>query len=212
MEKSGRKSRNHRLSVAQSGVWGTSSADFTHLVRRLYELSKQDAAATDGNCSSFVYCGIPMLFSSIRCLMIEYEFALPNQGVPEELMSSADIAEMLDYYKVSSTLREEIWELSEIRNEIIHPVHMPTGTADNWPDYLRSVKEKGLLQSTGRSDADYILLSQIASHRLFTWACRVTTDLAEVIIRSNPQKLLQFERFLYNWKSISTEQPFPFSF
>jgi len=208
MENNGRQSRSDRLNNLRSGVWGTSSADFAYLVRRLYKLSKQNADATDGNCSTFVYCGIPMLFSSIRCLMIEYESAAPIPKIPEALMHSGDILRMLQYYNVPSALRQEIWELSEIRNEIIHPAHMPAGTADNWPEYLRSVKEKGLLQSTGRSDSDYILLAQIASHRLFTWACRVVTDFAEIIIRSNPLRVAQFEPLLDNWKSIWTERPF----
>ena len=84
----------------------------------------------------------------------------------------------------------------EIRNEIIHPVPLPTGTPDNWPDYLRRVKSKGLLSTTGKPNSDYVMLGQIASHKLFMWAIDVTEGLYKAIIESNPAKVELFRPFL----------------
>jgi hypothetical protein len=44
-------------------------------------------------------------------------------------------------YGVSGGLLEELRDLIEIRNEIMHPVPLPVGTAANSPDYLRRVKK-----------------------------------------------------------------------
>jgi hypothetical protein len=94
---------------------------------------------------------------------------------------------------------EDLQDLVELRNEILHPVPLPTGTPDNWPNYLRRVKQKGLLSSTGVPNADYIMLSQIASHRLFVWAAEVTKGLYSAIINSNPSKTPAFQLFLDNF-------------
>jgi hypothetical protein len=65
-------------------------------------------------------------------------------------------------------------------------------TPDNWPEYFRRIKQKGLLSTTGNPDADYTLMSQIASHRLFRWAIEVTKQVYAVIVYSNPAKVLMF--------------------
>jgi len=180
--------------------------DFVVLVRTLYKLSKESAAATDGNCSRFAYCGIPMLLSAIRCLVIEYEsFRELKSDILEKMTGTGDLLSVLDHYNVPEPLRTEVHELIEIRNEIIHPAHLPSGTPDNWPNYLRGIKERGLLQSSGNPSADYILLDQIASHRLFTWACRVTRDLAKIIIESSSEKAESFRGFVDSYETIGFE-------
>jgi hypothetical protein len=98
----------------------------------------------------------------------------------------------MDRYGATSNLLADLGYLVEIRNEIIHPVPLPTGTPDNWPEYLRKIKRKGLLSTTGDPDADYIMMSQIASHRLFRWAIDVTKQVYAVIVHSNPAKITMF--------------------
>lgn len=54
-----------------SGAWGTSSQDFIHLANLLFEKSAAYAKHVDGNCSIYTWAGIPMLFSALRCLLVE---------------------------------------------------------------------------------------------------------------------------------------------
>ena len=77
---------------------------------------------------------------------------------------------------------EEFKILVELRNEIIHPAHMATGTPDNWPDTLRAFKERGLLSSTGDSPGDYLMLEQMKSLRLLQWAFEVVGRLRSVVL------------------------------
>lgn len=129
MAAEGRKSREDRLLKEHSGAWGTSSVDFVVLVRDLYRLSKQYAESFDGNCSRFTYCGIPMLLTAIRCLMIEYESSHPTDYDALKVLSEpGDLVNMLKHYKTPDELLQEAKDLNEIRNEIIHPAHLPTGT------------------------------------------------------------------------------------
>jgi hypothetical protein len=193
--------RGAGLTEPRSGAWGSSSADFMHLVRQLYAHSGDYAAnIDDGNCSPYALCAIPMLLSSLRCLMVEYESYPPeDKAALESLTKPNDFSTMWHRYAVPETLRIEAELLQEVRNEILHPAHRPTGTRDNWPEYLRKLKDRGLTQSRGRADSDYILLSQMQSHRLFSWAYRVTRDLAAQILSSNPQKTHALGNFLFNY-------------
>jgi hypothetical protein len=147
-----------------------------------------------------------MLLSSLRCLAVEYASFLPfDADALDELAAPDDFGKMLTRYRVEEPLRSEALLLQEVRNEIIHPVHRPTGTSDNCPDYLRPLKSQGLLQSTGKVDSDYIFLSQLQSHRLLKWACRVTGDLAAKVIQSNPAKIAAFGGFIENYNSLRSD-------
>jgi hypothetical protein len=202
----GRADRTERLKELKPGAWGSSSADFAHLVRSLLEQSKTYAARIDGNCSPYSLCAIPMLLSSLRCLAVEYASFLPfDADALDELAAPDDFGKMLTRYRVEEPLRSEALLLQEVRNEIIHPVHRPTGTPDNCPDYLRPLKSQGLLQSTGKVDSDYIFLSQLQSHRLLKWACRVTGDLAAKVIQSNPAKIAAFGGFIENYDRLRSD-------
>jgi len=101
-------------------------------------------------------------------------------------------------YGITGSILEDFKDLIELRNELTHPVHLPTGTPDNWPDYLRRIKSLGLLNTTGRTDGDYDLLAQVASHRLFRWAFGVVKAVFQAIVSSDPQRVLQFQDLLKN--------------
>ncbi len=202
----GRKSREDRLKLEKSGTWVSSSTDFTILLKRLYRHSKNYSKSVDGNCSPYVLCAIPMLFSALRCLMIEYEsFYPPDRAVLKVLTEPNDFSKMLDHYKVTGQLLQEANLLNEIRNEIVHPAHLPTGTSDNWPEYLQEIKQMGLLQSTGKVEVDYDFFAQMSSHKLFSWACRVAQDIAACIVQSNSQKSKTKVRFTVNFQEINNE-------
>jgi hypothetical protein len=64
----------------------------------------------------------------------------------------------------------------------------------------------GLLQSTGIEKSDYIFFAQIASHKLFAWACRVMRDIAHVIFQSDPYKATIFSGFIDSYNNIGFEK------
>jgi hypothetical protein len=198
---SGRTDRSGRLLENRSGASGSSSADFMHLVRLQFAHSAEYAARIDGNCSPYALSAIPMLLSSLRCLVVEYASYPPrDSSMLDALTQPNDFAKMLERYRIDDPLRSESLLLQELRNEIIHPARRPSGTPDNWPEYLRVLKDKGVLQSTGRRDSDYIFFSQLQSHRLFAWSWRVTRDIVERILQSDPRKSPVLGDFLYNYR------------
>jgi len=158
----------------------------------------------DKNHSSFAYAGIPLLLSAVQSFVIEYEKMLCLQPLSDALSAPSGLAFLLESrYGVSGNLLDNLRDLIEIRNEIIHPVPLPVGTRDNWPDYLRRVKEKGLLCTSGDPNADYIMFSQIRSHKLFQWAVEITESLYAAIVNSNAAKTPMFQRFLApNFKTL----------
>ena len=164
---------------------------------RLFRLSRDEASARpDRNTSRFVYAGIPLLLAAAYSFAIEYEGIMNLGPVASELASDSLVSNMERRYGLTGDKLEELRDLVEIRNEIIHPVPLPSGTTDNWPHYLRTIKKKGLLNTTGNPNADYNLLAQIASHKLFAWAVQVTKELYAAVIHSNPAKMQAFLSFL----------------
>jgi len=166
----GRKSRNKQLIEDNSGVWASSSQDFVRIAFMLFEQSAGYAKNTDGNCSIYTLSGIPMLFSAIRCLIIELNSSMYTRKIIvhiEDIAKSGnDIRLIIDNYKLPEDLKHDLQYLIELRNEIIHPSHKPAGTNNNVPSYLEGIQEKALLQSTGGS-SDYTWISQLQSHKLF---------------------------------------------
>src|SRR6266404_5406716 len=161
----GRVERADRITQRKSGAWGTSSQDFLMVVARLFRLSEQEASSRpDGNTSRYVYAGIPLLLAACHSFIIEYEGIMNVGPMPPILSKREPLVKLLKGYGATSDLITDLRDLVEIRNEIIHPVPLPTGTPDNWPKYLRRIKHKGLLSTTGDPDTDYIMMSQIASH------------------------------------------------
>lgn len=199
MANPGRDDRLGRVTQRRSGAWGTTSQDLLYLTSKLFRNSKGEASSSsDGNTSRFVYAGVPLLLAALHSFTIEYEGIGTLGSLPAELIE-APLAKLMETrYGVSGGLLEELRDLIEIRNEIIHPVPLPTGTPDNWPDYLRRVKEKGRLCTTGDPEVDYIFLAQLASHRLFSWAVEVTKGLYTAVVYSNPAKAQMFQPILDN--------------
>jgi hypothetical protein len=174
-----------------------------HLVHLQFAQSQSYADRLDGNCSPYTLSAIPLLMSSIRCLVVEYaSFPPVDSVVLKALTKPADFEMVLDHYGIEGPLRTDALLLQETRNEIVHPAHRPSGTQDNWPDYLRTLKERGLLQSTGSSKSDYIFFSQIQSHRLLIWSWQTVRDIAERILRSDLAKAPVLGDFLGNYDPV----------
>ena len=171
------------------------------MVSKLFHQSRTEAShKSDKNSSGFVYAGIPLLLAAVWSFAVEYEGIQRTGGLPPELSGDSLTKLMETRYGVSGDLLDDLRDLMEIRNEILHPVPLPTGTPDNWPDYLRRVKQKGLLTTSGAPNCDYVMLGQIASHRLFVWAVDVTKSLYRAIVYSNPAKVQMFQVYLdYNF-------------
>jgi len=141
-----------------------------------------------------------MLLAALQALVVEYEHLL-NPGGPT-VPADINRPEFVEQYRIPENLASDLDDLIELRNEIMHPAHVPTGTSDNWPEYLRRVKNLGLLNSTGTPNGDYDLLGQIASHRLFEWAIGVTRSLYEVVILSDSRRTPLFVEFLQTFDSV----------
>lgn len=197
MANAGRNDRLSRVTKHKSGTWGTVSQDLLHLAAKLFRMSKDESnSRADKNTSRFVYAGIPLLLAAVHSFAVEYEGILNLEPLPAELSTDSLSKLMETRYGLSGSPLDDLRDLIEIRNEIIHPIPLPAGTPDNWPDYLRHIKQKGLLSTTGDPNADFIMLAQIASHRLFEWAVEVTKAIYRAIVNSNPTKAQLFQQFL----------------
>ncbi|MBI3045225.1 MAG: hypothetical protein HYY78_20620 [Betaproteobacteria bacterium] len=186
----GRESRRSRVRDDHGGVWGSSSQDFLHLVDLLFEKSVEYAKRTDGNCSIYALAGVPLLFSALRCLLIELNAGMhtaspPRQQVLTDLASSPnDIKVILSHYSVPTDLQRRLELLVEVRHEIVHPAHRPGSDKHNTPAYLAPLRSAGLLQSTG-SDSDYIWIGQLQSHKLFRWAFETVKLTVEILLTAH---------------------------
>jgi hypothetical protein len=199
-KRQGTADRGRRKEGGIGGVWATSSQDLVHLVQLLYGHSKAAAAGSiDGNWSRYVYAGLPMLLAALQAFVVEYE----RMSYPGRTSKILDInsSEFKTTYRIDGPLLQDFEALSELRNEIIHPAHLPTGSKDNWPDYLRHVKSAGLLNTTNDPDSDYTMFPQMGSHKLFTWAVNVTREIYKAVIESDPKRAERFRPFLESWSS-----------
>jgi len=130
-----------------------------------------------------------MIVAAVRAFVVEYADHPPrDQGLLESLNRNSDIPAVLNYSNADDCLKNEALWLLEVRNEILHPAHLATGTKDNFPQYLRPLKEKGVLQSSGKPDSDYVLLMHFASQKLFTWSIGVARKIVNQVLASHPEK------------------------
>ena len=201
----GTKDRVERVKLRKTGQWSTVSSDLLFLASKLYKLSEKEAQASkDGRGSKMVFAGIPLLLSSITSLIIECESIVvvtapavePLEPLPRVLSTR---------YGLSGELLKDFECLCEVRNEIVHPVPLPPGTSDNWPEYLRRVKNKKITIEHPDQNVHYTFFAQMASHDLFAWSVFVTYHAYQAIIHSFPERggLLQF--FLTNFANFAPD-------
>ena len=187
MTKQGWESRKSRVQGDNSGAWASFSQDFIHLADILFSQSLGYARNRDGNCSIYTLAGIPVLFSAMRCLLIElndgmYSGLVPRTSVLADLANSSnDIVVLTKHYRLSDELRKQLELLGEVRNEIVHPAHRPGIEKDGTPIHLHPLREAGILQSTG-SGTDYLWLDQLQSHKLFRWAFETIANTVDVLL------------------------------
>lgn len=184
----GRESRRSRVADDHPGAWASSSQDFVRLATLLFETSAGYAKHFDGNCSIYTLAGIPILFSALRCLLIELNDGMitgspPNKTNLAKLAESANdvhaIAECYPTFPVE--LREKLELLFQLRHEIAHPAHRPGPEKNNTPEYFDPLRKAGLLQSTGK-DIDCVWLGQLQSHRLFRWAFDIVRNTVDALL------------------------------
>ena len=184
----GFESRRSRIIENHTGAWGSSSQDFVHLATMLYGESAKYAKNSDGNCSIYTLAGIPMLFSALRCLLIELNSGMFATNCNEtNLINLADAKNDASgieqcYPEFPLELRKQLKLLLDVRHEIVHPAHRPGLERNNTPTYLAQLRDSGLLQSTG-NETDYIWLNQIQSHNLFRWAFGILKNTVEQLLR-----------------------------
>ena len=171
----GRTNRSQRLKTSLGGAWSTASQDYVFLATQLFALSSHEATPKNRYSSLYVFAGLPMLFAALRALLIEC-----NSGVFGSVRDESALARLAnepneqrlleETYQLEGDLLVKLNLLYEARNEIVHPAHRPTGTSDNTPEYMRPLKELGVLVSTADPDLDYVWITQLQSHKLFRFA------------------------------------------
>lgn len=198
----GRKDRNNRLGSTRQGAMASSHVDFLVLIEHLRGHSIEYAKRHDGNVSPYALAAIPLMISMIRALVIDCEvLTLRPELNLACLRRDGDIRAVLEQYGIRDDLRKHAEYLVEIRNEITHPTHISLGSKDNWPEYLRAIKDAGLLNSTNRGDSDYDFFHQLNSHRLLEWAMGVSWSVSKEILVSyrTSEKIHACEGFLQDF-------------
>ncbi len=196
--KSGRESRKDRLTVTHVGAWSTSAQDYVHLATKLFFNSASESAASSrSNASSYVFAGLPLLFSALRAFLIECNSGA--YGVESDKKALARLAKdpneldlLRDNYALRSDLLEKLSLLYEARNEIIHPSHRPCGTTDSTPEYIRPLKELGVLETTNAA-SDYPWMFQLQSHQLFLFAFSLIEQIIAAIIVAHTARDAHFQ-------------------
>src|SRR5882724_8561099 len=112
--------RTGRTTQRRSGAWGTTSQDLLFLTARLFRFSRDESGSQpDKNSSHFVYAGIPLLLAATQSFAIEYEGIMTLGPLPTDLTDPL-VKLMEKRYGVSGDLLQDLRDLVEIRNEIIH--------------------------------------------------------------------------------------------
>lgn len=185
----GRNDRSARLAVSRGMPSASSSQDYVRLANLLYEASASQAKSLDGNCSFYALAGIPVLLSAFRALLIEGNTGMygrtRHDTALRKLNRDSEIKVFFSHYDVPNDIQERLDLLNEVRNEIVHPTHISLGTGNETPPYLSYFIERKLLQSTGNAAADYAWISQLKSHRLFTFAFETIEEAAAIILQEH---------------------------
>lgn len=186
--KPGKASRNERLTNYLPGAWGTHSQDYMRLALILLASSHQYASRhKDHNVSPYPFAGIPLLFSALRALLIECNSGVfdmhEDKTIIQRLALEPNELEILrDRYQVIGDLHDQLAMMYDVRNELVHPAHRPAGTNDMTPEYLRPLKVRGVLQTSGDPFSDYPWMHQLESHRLFRYGFELLEQIALIVL------------------------------
>jgi len=134
----------------------------------------------------YALAGIPVLLSTLRALLIEANRGMyglgENRGSLKRLASEPNEIKLISENYLQWPKNLELSLLYEVRNEIVHPAHTPSGAKHNTPDPMLLLRELNLLQSTSSETSDYVWISQLQSHRLFRWAFQFSELVAGKVI------------------------------
>jgi hypothetical protein len=166
------------------------SQDYLRHATKLYEHSATYARSVDGNCSPYALSGLPILFSTLRAMLIEANSGMYGAGRDQEALKQLahdtnEIPFLAKKYRLSEEQNSHLSLLYDARNEIIHPSHMPAGTSHGTPVNMVRLRELGLLQSTGTDNSDYTWISQLQSHQLFRWAFAAIEDATGIVLKEH---------------------------
>lgn len=193
---SGRKDRDERIVNPKNGSWGSSSQDLVRLSVILFKHSKDYAEQFNQNVSIYTLAGIPVLFSALRALLIEANAGMYGDlGVTnniEQLNKCSEIKFLSNNYSIDSGLQQELKLAYEVRNEIAHPTHLPTGTKSGTPEYLSVLRERELLE-------EGIWLSQMTSHKLYLWVAEILEKVAGIVLSHHYRDEDQMHSHLRSW-------------
>lgn len=198
----GTEDRKDRALNPKDGSWGSSSQDLVRLSFLLFLKSKEYAENNGGNFSVYALAGIPALFSALRALLLEAQAGMYGDGRHEDNLrllvgekgkrGKNEWQFICDTYDVDEQLIKNLQFAYEIRNEISHPSHMPSGTSSGTPEYLTLLREKELLEKG-------IWISQLQSHKLFYWVAEIVESVVAVILNNHHKNKKEMQAHLISW-------------
>ena len=142
------------------------------------------------SASPYALSGLPILFSALRAMLIEAKSGMYGLGQDENALkelgdTANEVPFLVSKYRLSEKQNSRLSLLYEVRNEIIHPSHMPAGTPHETPVGMIRLRDLGLLQSTCTDNSDYTWISQLQSHRLFRWGFAAIEDVAAIVLKEH---------------------------
>jgi hypothetical protein len=186
--KPGRSSRGQRLTSYMQGAWGTHSQDYMRLAPILFQASAGYAKRDkEQNVSPYPIAGVPLLLSALRAVLIECNSGVFDMNEDKLVMQRFasepnELGILRDRYQVTGDLYDQLELMYEVRNEIVHPALRPAGTTDMTPHYLRPLKERGVLETSGDPSGDYPWFHQLQSHRLFRYAFELLEQIVQIVL------------------------------
>jgi len=179
-----REQREFRLTNHQAGFWGTSSADYFHAVDLVFQESKKVGAGV----SHWVYAGLPVLMAGVEAVLIEHQHMLRDNSTDTVVAGVDPIQKVLNQYPLPGELRQDVLALIEIRNQVIHPAHVPFGRPE-WPGSVQRLRDRKVLDgNTPQSGGDVLVL--LASHRLFEWAVRRCAEVVTIVAETDDRSMV----------------------
>lgn len=174
-----RAQREFRLTYHQTGLWGTNSTDYFHAVDLVFQESKKVGAGV----SRWVLAGLPVLMAGVEAVLIEHQHMLRDNSADTIVAGVDPIHKVLRQYLLPDELSRDILALIEIRNQVIHPAHVPFGRPE-WPVSVKHLRDRNVLDgNTPQSGGDVLAL--LESHRLFEWAVRRCAEVVTIVAETD---------------------------
>jgi hypothetical protein len=178
-----RKHGEARLRNRQSGSWGTTSAMYFDVLRKVFQESKKAIAGDPSKPSRWVYAGLPVLIAGVESFLIEHQNLLQDSSRIRTLAGIKEIPLVLRLYPMPDEVRLDMEAVIEIRNHIVHPSPLPFGKPE-WPACLQRLLDRQVLVGDApQSGTDVLAL--LANHAVLEWAVLQSAKVLELVAASD---------------------------